>query len=453
MKSLNEYKSIYFIGIGGISMSSLAMILKNRGYNIAGYDRRKTTATEKLENDGITIFYDFNESNCAGADLCVYTAAIAADNPEIVSARNKNIPLITRGELLGTIAKDYRYSIGISGTHGKSTTSGMLSQIFLTHPEYDPTILVGAELPSIHSAFKTGRSESFIFEACEYKDSFLNFFPKICVVLNVELDHTDYFKSIENMTESFSKFITNCGEDGIAVINASSPNALKAVKGYKGSVISFSSEPDADADFTCNNVEFTEGFASFDVLMHHGFLMRVKLSVPGSHNISNALAAIACAKLCSLPNDAIIEGLSQFYGVCRRFEYKGLCNEAAVYDDYAHHPQEITPTLAAAKNMNPKSIIAIFEPHTYTRLHDFLNEFAEALSAADKVIIAPIYSAREQNIYGITQYDLSEKINGSIAFDSFEAINEYIRQIAKKGDIILTLGAGDVTELANMLVI
>ena len=254
------------------------------------------------------------------------------------------------------------------------------------------------------------------------------------------------------MIDSFTKFIANCGDDGIAVINADSPNAVKAVRNYKGNIVTYSTAVDSKADFTCNNIEFTYGLPSFDVFLHGEFIMRAKLSVPGAHNISNALAAIASAKLCSLPNEAILEGLEQFHGVCRRFEYKGTCNEANVYDDYAHHPQEIAATLAAARNMNPRSIVAIVEPHTYTRLHDFLDDFATALSAADKVIVAPIYAAREQNAFGITQYDLSNKINNSIAFDNFEEINKYVRNNIVKGDIVLTLGAGDITELSNMLV-
>ena len=432
-------------------MSSLAMILKNRGFIVSGYDRRKSAATEKLEHEGIHVFYEFDPSNSAGAELCVYTAAIAGDNPELVAARKNGLKLISRAELLGIIAKDYKYSVAVAGTHGKSTTSGMLSQIFLTHPEYDPTILVGAELPAIHSAYRTGKSESFIFEACEYKDSFLSFYPKICVVLNVELDHTDYFKSIEDMTQSFAKFISNCGSDGIAVINADSPNALKAVKDFDGSIVTYSSTSGTEADFTCDNITFNEGFPSFDLYFKGVKQRRFTLSVPGLHNVSNALAAIACARICSLPDSAIAEGLSQFRGVCRRFEFKGRCNGALVYDDYAHHPREVSVTLDAARGMNPERIIAILEPHTYTRLHDFLEDFATSLKKADIVVIAPIYGARELNTTGISQYDLSAKIPGALAFDSFAEIDKYIKNIAKKGDLIITLGAGDITTLAEMI--
>ncbi|MDD2268550.1 MAG: UDP-N-acetylmuramate--L-alanine ligase [Eubacteriales bacterium] len=448
---LSDYKSVYFIGIGGISMSSLAMILKNRGFSVSGYDRRKSAATEKLEHEGIKVFYEFSPDNSKRAELCIYTAAILPDNPEFVSALNNGLKFMTRAELLGIIAKDYKYSVAVAGTHGKSTTSGMLSQIFLTHPEYDPTILVGAELPAIHGAYRTGKSESFIFEACEYKDSFLSFYPKICVVLNVELDHTDYFKSIDDMTESFAKFISNCGNDGIAVINADSPYALKAVKDFSGSIITYSTKPASQADFTCDNITYTEGFPSFDLYFKGKKQCRFTLSVPGLHNVSNALAAITCARLCSLPDSAIAEGLSQFRGVCRRFEFKGRCNGALVYDDYAHHPHEVSVTLDAARGMNPKRIIAVLEPHTFTRLHDFLDDFATALKKADIAIIAPVYAAREQNTTGITGHDLSGKIPGAIAFDSFTEIDEYVRSIARKGDLIITLGAGDITELSEML--
>jgi len=448
---LSDYKSVYFLGIGGISMSSLAMILKNRGFTVSGYDQRRSSATEALEREGIKVYYEYNKDNSKGAELCVYTAAIASDNPELLYVKENGIPLMSRAQLLGIIAKDYKYSIAIAGTHGKSTTSGMLSQIFLTYPEYDPTILVGAELPAIHSAYRTGKSESFIFEACEYKDSFLSFYPRICVVLNVELDHTDYFKSLDDMTTSFSKFICNCGDDGIAVINADSPNAVKAACCFKGSVITYSIT-DKNADFFCDNISFCEGFPSFDLYIKGEKQRRYTLSIPGLHNVSNALAAIACAKLCSLPDDAIAEGLMQFHGVCRRFEFKGRCNGALVYDDYAHHPREVAATLQAARQMHPERLVVVFEPHTFTRLRDFLDDFAEALSESDVTIIAPIYAAREKNTSGISQKSLSERIPGATAFDSFEEINTYIHTIAKKGDLILTLGAGDITKLAEMLV-
>lgn len=450
--SLDKYKKIYFIGIGGISMSSLAMILKNRGFDVSGYDQRRSVATEKLELEGIKVYYEFNDSNSDGAELCVYTAAISDDNPELLSAQRKDIPLMSRAQLLGIIAKDYKYSIAVAGTHGKSTTAGMLSQIYLTYPEYDPTILVGAELPSIHSSYRMGKSESFIFEACEYKDSFLSFFPKICVVLNVELDHTDYFESIDAIIDSFSKFIDNCGEDGIAVINADCPYAVEAASNFKGSIITYSTNIDSNADFSCDNISFSDGFPSFNLYYKGVKQGRYSLSVPGIYNVSNALAAIACAKICLLPDEAIVEGLSQFRGVSRRFEFKGRCNGAIVYDDYAHHPLEVKVTLEAARNMNPSRLIAILEPHTYSRLETFLDDFAKALTVADIVFITPVYAAREHNSNGIDHHTLCSLVPDASAFDSFRAIADHIRSIARKGDIIITLGAGDVVKLAEMLV-
>lgn len=431
-------------------MSALALILHRRGFMICGYDRRRTTATIKLEEEGIDVFYDFSPENSIGVDLCVYSAAIGEDNPEMILMRQRGVHTISRAQLLGSIADDYTCSIGISGTHGKSTTSGMLSQIFLSSPKSDPTILVGAELPSIHSTFRTGCGESFIFEACEYKDSFLQFYPSISIVLNVELDHTDYFKDIDQITDSFARFIKNSGKDGKAIVNADSPYALRAAEGYHGTLYTYSVY--GNGNYTAKNISFENGNAEFDVVLNGAFLMSVKLSVPGLHNVSNALAAIAASHITGISEESIKKGLLDFHGVCRRFEYKGKFLSASVYDDYAHHPDEIKVTLSAARGLGIKRVIAVFEPHTYSRLHSFMHEFAKVLQTADVVVVAPIYSAREKNIYGYSPKTLADLISGAVGFDSFDEIKEYLKTEVREGDVILTMGAGDITELATMLV-
>jgi len=448
--SLDNYKNYFFLGIGGISMSALALIMHRRGYGVSGYDRRCTEATKKLEGEGICVYYTHDASHCRKSDICVFSAAFHEDNEEMKAVRDAGIPMISRAELLGSIAGDYPNSIAVAGTHGKSTTSGMLSQIFLSSRSSDPTILVGAELPAISSTFRTGKDGNFIFEACEYMDSFLQFYPTVCVVLNVEYDHTDYFHSIEQMTASFTRFLKN-SKSKTAIVNADSPHALEAARN-SGCMIHTYALNDTSAEFTAASITFNEGHASFDVERNGQFLLHADLSVPGTHNISNALAAVAAAVISDVSTDAIREGLHAFCGVCRRFEYKGKCGGATSMDDYAHHPQEIAATLEAARRICTGRIIAVFEPHTYTRLHDFLPEFAKALSAADVVFIAPIYAAREENIYNYTSRTLSSLIPGAQGFDTFEQTQNAVCTVAKKGDLILTMGAGDINRFAAKLV-
>ena len=309
---LEEYKSIYFIGIGGISMSALAMIMKGKGCDVKGYDRSRSTATEALEGCGIKVFYEFDESNCKGCDLVVFTAAVNSEHPEMRAAEKHGIKKISRAELLGAIAEHYKNAVAIAGTHGKSTTSGLLSQIFLSLASYDPTILVGATLPSIHSTFRTGHDGNFIFEACEYKDSFLNFYPSIAVILNVEHDHPDYFKDIKQMTDSFRKFLENTGKYGKAVVNRDSVHAMEAAQGYSGKLYTYSASGDERADFIPANITYSRGMADFDVIHNGKKIYRAALSIPGAHNVSNALAACACAFLCGVPTEAVEKGLRDF---------------------------------------------------------------------------------------------------------------------------------------------
>jgi UDP-N-acetylmuramate--alanine ligase len=314
---------IYFAGIGGISMSALAMILYNKGYDVCGYDRTASALTAEMEKKGIRIFYETKESNLDGVSCAIYSAALKSDNPEIIQINKKGIPLYKRAELLGAIAREYANSVGVAGTHGKSTTSGMLSYIFMHGKTYDPTVIVGAVLPNINSTFRLGSDENFIFEADEYTDSFLSFFPHIAVVLNIKMDHTDYFPNYERYIQSFNKFINNTGSEGYTVINKECDGCTRGADDYSGTLITYSAGGDETADFYAKNVVLNKGFASFDVFKKGEFHMSVELSVPGTHNVANALAAIACCDLCGVDKETVSSGLKDFKGVRRRFEYKG----------------------------------------------------------------------------------------------------------------------------------
>lgn len=448
---LSKTGKIYFIGIGGISMSALAMILKNKGFNVCGYDRIKSDITADLEKNGIEIFHQTEENNLSGVSCAVYSAAFGADHPEIQQIVKKGIPFYKRAQLLGAIAKLHKNSIAVAGTHGKSTTSGMLSYVYMQDEKYDPTVLVGAVLPNINSTFKLGVDENFLFEACEYQDAFLSFFPRIAVVLNVKLDHTDYFPSFEHLVKSFKGFISNAGSTGYSVINLDSEGAVMAAKDFKGTLITFSSQGNRKATFYAENIIMNNGFATFDVYKNRVFHMSVTLSTPGLHNVSNALAVIACCDICGVCKHSVITGIKSFKGVCRRFEYKGHFMNADVFDDYAHHPDEIRATLAAAKCMNYKRIICVFQPHTYSRLRDLFEDFASSFDDCDLPVFSDVYSARENNIYGLTSAQLAEKVKGGVYFDSFLKIEEYLRNILHSGDLVIFMGAGNINELANMV--
>lgn len=447
---INNYNSYYFVGIGGISMSSLALILKRSGKEVKGYDRRKSDTTQSLEAEGITVFYETRKDNCVGCDIAVYTAAVSEDNPEMVYIREAGIPAISRAELLGAIAKEYPNSIAVAGTHGKSTTCGILSQIFLSFKDFDPTILIGARLPSISSTFRTGHDGNFVFEACEYKDSFLQFYPTVSVVLNVELDHTDFFHSLERMEQSFKTFISNTAEDGCVIVNKDSVHAMECMAGCNKKTYTYSIK-DENADFYAKDIKIENGLPSYTLVFKKREVFRAELSIPGEHNISNSLAAVAAAFISKVPDEAILKGLKDFMGVGRRFEYKGTLNGAVIYDDYAHHPDEIKATLAAAKSLGKKRIITVFQPHTYSRLHDFFDSFITAFDGADIKVFADVFSAREDNIYGVSSEALANAVENGLYIDSFEGIAKYIKENATDGDIVLFMGAGDIDKAERFL--
>ncbi len=447
---MDKYNSFYFIGIGGISMSSLALILKRSGKAVKGYDRRRSDATKSLENEGIEVFYESAPENSDGCEIAVFTAAVDSEHPEMKYIAEKDIPYISRAELLGAIALGYPNSIAVAGTHGKSTTCGILSQIFLSLNGADPTILIGAKLPSISSTFRTGHDGNFVFEACEYKDSFLKFYPTVSVILNVELDHTDYFESIDQMDKSFKRFMDNTAPSGCVIVNKDSKHAMLCASAHEGKLYTYSIE-DPTADFYAKNIHFVDGLPGYTLVFKGREVFDAELSIPGVHNISNSLAAVAAAFMSKVPDEAIIKGLKDFRGVGRRFEYKGTVNGAKIYDDYAHHPDEIIATLAAAKKLGGKRLISVFQPHTYSRTNDLLDGFRAAFNDADVKIFAEIFPAREENIYGISSECIAKGMENAMCLDSFEKIADYIKENATEGDTVILMGAGDIDRVAKIL--
>ena len=446
---LQKYKNVYFIGIGGSSMSSLAMILKRRGCVVRGYDRAHTRETEMLQNSGIPVYDTTDASHFDGTELIVYTVAFAPDHPEMVLAAQRGVPVIPRARLLEAIAADYPNSIGVAGTHGKATTSGMTAQIFLSEEHADPTVLIGAALPAIGAAYRIGSDGNFIFEACEYKDSFLSFYPRIAVVLNVRLDHTDYFASLEQLKGSFRQFMKNAGDSGIALVNADAPDAVEAARDVLPQVRYFSVK-DPAADYFAGSITYDGGFASFDIYAFGTLLCRASLSVIGSFNVSNALAAAASAHLSGVSAKAIARGLSEFRGVARRFEYLGELNGARVFTDYAHHPDELKATLAAAKAAAGGRLVTLFQPHTFSRLHDLFDDFAASFGDSSLPLFTDVFSAREVNTSGVHAGLLADAAGG-VYLPTLEESARYLEANVRPGDTVLLIGAGNVNTVWDII--
>ena len=445
---------VHFIGIGGISMSGLAEILLEEHFTISGSDSKESELTKHLEEMGVTVFYGQQASNITSdIDLVVYTAAIREDNPEFLQAREAGLPLISRAELLGQIMDNYQNSIAVAGTHGKTTTTSMISQILLS-AKCDPTITVGGILQAINGNLRVGKSNVFISEACEYTNSFLYFYPKYSVILNVEAEHLDFFKDIHEIRRSFHQFAGNTRADGAIIINGDIPNYEELVKDLAPQVITFGLNE--LCDFHPKDVTFDEkACATFTAMYRDKEVLTVSLNVPGMHNVSNALAAIALSLDLKLPKDVIRDGLLAFGGANRRFQYKGCVDGVTIIDDYAHHPTEIRATLSAASNYPHKRLILAFQPHTYSRTKAFLDDFAEVLSMADVVVLADIYAAREKNTYGISSRDILAKLkeNGTDCyyFPSFEEIEKFLLKNCMNGDLLITMGAGDIVNVGEHL--
>ena len=440
-------KRIHFIGIGGIMMSSLAMMALDCGKTVTGSDRAPSKLTDALKEKGAEIYYGQCAENIANAnaDIVVYTAAIHPDNPEFSAAVKAGIPMFSRAQYLGELMLGYQNRVGVSGTHGKSTTTGMLASIYLA-AEADPTVLCGAELASLSgAAFKGGRNEHLVYESCEYTDSFLSFHPTVAVVLNIDLDHVDYFHSIEQLKESFYR---SALDSDIVVVNMDDPHAKETFADFPKRVIGVSIS-DPSAEYRTNELRFEKGCGVFTLICGENELGEIHLSVPGKHNVQNALCAAAASLACGIPMSAIIKGLSDFGGAVRRFEKKGTKDGIDVFDDYAHHPTEIRATLETARNLGYKRVVTVFQSHTYSRTAGLLNEFAEALSLSDLTLIAPIFAAREVNTSGISSHDIAAKMENAVAFDTVEDTLSALRNCVKEGDLVITMGAGNIDRVGT----
>ena len=452
--NFNKPEHIHFIGIGGISMSGLAEILLGAGFTVSGSDSKPSDLTAHLEKMGAKVFYGQCAENISSDYHCVvYTAAIHPDNPEYARCVERNLPMLSRAELLGQIMKNYQTAIAVSGTHGKTTTTSMISSILLA-AQADPTISVGGILEAIGGNIRVGKSETFITEACEYTNSFLSFFPTMSIILNIEEDHMDFFKDLADIMNSFRLFAQKLPKDGVLIINKEIKNYETVTDGLECKVITYGM--DDSCDYYPANVSYNEhACGQFDVMYHGECLGHVILSVTGKHNVSNALSAIAAARYLNIPMEQIQAGLLGFSGTNRRFQYKGTLNGVTIVDDYAHHPTEIRATLEAAKNYPHREIWCVFQPHTYTRTKAFFKEFAESLSVADHIVLADIYAARETDTLGVSSELLAKEIS-SLGADcyylpSFDEIQEFLKSHCIHGDLLITMGAGDVVNIGENL--
>ena len=445
--ALEGVKKLFFVGIGGISMSSIAFVFASRGYDVSGSDRAESDMTRKLAASGIKVYHGHDAANVAGADAVIYTGAVNEQNPEIAEAKRRGLPIIYRADALGYMMKKYGTRIGVSGSHGKSTCTAMISHVLIASGA-DPTVMCGAETAEMGGAYRVGEGESFVFEACEYKDSFLGFFPSAALVLNIDLDHTDYFtEGLPQIKASFRKYaLISIGDGGAAIANADDENTVSALAGLP--LITFGVKN--SADFTAENISYESGFAEFDIMKRGAYFCRVHMSIPGEHNVYNALAAAASCDLAGVSPEDIGRYISDFAGLSRRFEKKGSVKGADVYIDYAHHPRELRAAVAAARKLCRGNLTCVFEPHTYSRTYSLFDEFAASFKGADRVIFTDIYAAREVNTYGVSSQQLANAAGGEYAPTYAEAAEKVLGGIAE-GDLVLVLGAGTVTEVAKLL--
>ncbi|MDD4564515.1 MAG: UDP-N-acetylmuramate--L-alanine ligase [Eubacteriales bacterium] len=456
MLNLKKIKHIHCIGIGGIGLSAIAEIFISRGYLVSGSDMKESDITEKLIKRGAVIYFGHREKNIEGADLVVYSSAVSPDNPERVSAQKNRIPALSRAEVLGILMKEYENSIAIAGTHGKTTTTSMVSLI-LENAAKNPTLMIGGHLQEINGNVKIGNSEYFVTEACEYMDSFLELNPKIVIILNIDSDHLDYFKDIEHIASSFDKFVNLVPEEGTVIAFDSNPFVKSILKELRSNVVTFGFNE--RCDYHASDIEFNSfGMPSFKIRNNGTILCTVQLSIPGEHNIANALAAFACCHGLGITVDSIISTLNAFKGTQRRFDVIGVTrNNIKIVDDYAHHPTEIKATLKAAQNIPHNDLWCLFQPHTYTRTLALFDEFAESFDMADKIVMSEIYAAREKNIYRISSKELVNEIKrvnptkDVYYFADFEEIASFVLNNAQSGDLIITMGAGDIYKVAEII--
>ena len=451
----NEKKKIHFTGIGGISMSALAEIMLERGFTVTGSDSMKSDITTHLEELGATVYYGQRGENVADdVDLLVYTAAVKDDNPELMTAKQLGIPIMTRASFLGAMMKNYDVAIGVAGTHGKTTTTSMLSQIMLT-AKTDPTILVGGIMPAIKGNTRVGHSDIMITEACEYTNSFLEFSPSIGIILNIAEDHLDFFKDINDIRKSFRRYAELIPKHGALIISSDIENLEEITDGLECKVITFGSDPEK-SDYSAKDVVFNNDVTAGYTLIYKGEDQGyIKLNGTGRHNVQNSLAAIAAANFMRIQKGFILQGLKEYCGTERRFQYKGMLGEARIIDDYAHHPDEIRATISTLKTFDYNKMWVVFQPHTYSRTKALLTDFAKELSEADAVVLADIYAAREKNTYNISSEDLKaelEKLGTEVYyFPTFDEIENFLLENSKPNDLLITMGAGDVVKIGDHL--
>ena len=439
----------HLIGIGGVSMSSLAEVLLDMGLNISGSDTSDSDNVKNVRKLGIHVFPGHSAENITDdVEFVVRTAAVHDDNPEVVAAREKGIPVFERTQAWGCISRDYDNALCISGTHGKTTTTSMCTHILMA-AEKDPTVMIGGTLPLLNAGHRIGRGNTIVMESCEYYNSFLSFYPTIAVILNIEADHLDFFKDIDELKRSFRIFASKVPEDGTIVANLEDENTMAAIEGLKRKVITFGLTEKADV--YAENIRYSGTSTSFDVYYKDRFFTDVTLHVPGRHNVKNALAATAASICLGIRPYAVKYGLAGFNGAGRRFEFKGKFNGADVYDDYAHHPGELKALLDTLDTLDYERTILVFQPHTYSRTAALFDDFVAQLKRPDVLLLAEIYAAREQNTIGISSMDLAEKIPGATFYAEFEDLENTLKMIARPGDVIVTVGAGNVYKIGEDL--
>ena len=440
---------VHLAGIGGVSMCPLAEVLAGMGLQVQGSDMSESDTVRQLRAQGIPVAVGHSAENLKDCALVIRTAAIHDDNPEIAGAIARGIPVYERAQAWGAIMQHYQNAVCISGTHGKTTTTSMATHIFMA-AQADPTVMIGGTLPLLHSGYRVGRGDTIILESCEYCNSFLNFFPTVAVILNVEADHLDFFKDLADIEHSFHAFADLVPQRGYIISNADDPGAREAVKGLSHPVFTFGIA-DPDADCTAHNVAFHDGCPTFDVVIRGETYAHVELHISGRHNILNSLAAASAAYVLGIPGSAVEEGLATFHGAGRRFEHKGTFHGADVFDDYAHHPAELHALLTTAQSMGYERVICAFQPHTYTRTKALFDDFVRELQLPDVTILAEIYAAREKNDIGISSQDLAAKIPGAVYCSTLDQVADQLAELARPGDLILTVGAGDIFRAGEKL--
>ena len=438
----------HLVGVGGVSMAPLAEVLHGAGVVVSGSDMNESSTVAHLRELGIPVTIGHLPKSVEGAGCVIRTAAVHDDNPEIAAALAAGIPVFERAQAWGAIMRQYKNALCVAGTHGKTTTTSMCAHIFLA-AEKDPSVMIGGVLPALGCGHRVGKGNTIILESCEYCNSFLSFFSTVAVILNVDADHLDFFEDLEDVKRSFRQFAERVPEDGIVVANGDDPNTMDALKGINRQVVTFGLE---EGDVHTENLFWKNGYAVFNIICAGYCMAHVALSVPGVHNVYNALAAAAAAWCLKLPSRAITRGLFAFHGARRRFEKKGTYHGAAVYDDYAHHPEELRALLTTAKKLGYERVICAFQPHTYTRTHELFQEFVEVLKLADVTVLAEIFAARETNTLGISSAQLAQEIPGGEFCPTLEDVTDRLAQLAQPGDLILTVGAGDIYRAGEALV-